>query len=1291
MCLPSAATGAPAAPMGAATDVAVLVDANTIDVRDAATNQRRYRVKLEGPAAPRVRLLVADAAASTPGPELLTVREDGYVDVFPLPDGPAQPLKRLGVIALQRASGDLRVVGAAMPSAPATVALIALRDDAGQIRVTSFDIVPDAQAWRGRSSKSVTLKGAGRASINIDGRSMELTPAAVGVRVTGEGIADAILRDDLPATALPPIAQPASVTRTATWQASYGDDDRLVDLRPLLQQFEARDGTATDPEGSAAGFVLAKDEPRLVLPLNVALSPGTTGLGLWMTERRDNGVRFMLRQGGVRRYVESGYTEGTVSGPNQFFWVSHQAGVLAWHLRRGHLAMPVPASGAEVVLESIEIVRRKPETTISIGPLIVTTTAAPEHATRVWKLKNHNSPKTDSTFWTSDRFYDYGFEAEARLRPSAWRLALGNDPAKPVSRLRAVLRTTTGEPIWSTSLAQVEELDRPIDLPRLPVGCYTLELTAFNTAEAVVGNTDFNYQVLRDDGAPATLPRDGAAAYPWKLSGLKLGGPAASVGQPLRSTVDAATLLTGRSGPVTLTWSVKDVEGREQAAGSAALTAAAPSATLDLPTARGGGFTLTIRFTATDGAHLDGTDYVYGVDAPLAPSMPATSVLPKPTTRPLVLSQTKVTEDPEHTQRLPQSTLPNLVEWAYAHETVPSFLIFWRELEPVEGCYNWDAIDRYLAFATDGRQAAIGVNFSGDNLPEWLWFEELLSQNQQTIHHDYHYASPLGPRVRAAQERLWRAVVTRYQRDPRVVSYALQAGPSEGFITDTPPKIADYSEHAVKAFRAYLRTRYESIGKLNAAWSATFASFDVVRPPIPDFSLAWETSVAWYDFHNFKLGFVPDYLDALQRLTRAIDPDRPVYMYAKEGFGPPGLLGPVFKRNRYIYSNGGGENRSSFVQASIMRGHGVNVMVEPGQVQANVGTIARLSFYSLLAGGYGGHNLQWGLVWAKKPHIGMPEYNAVGALCKAMSQHAGTLATLRPAVTWAGYYSSTTELLQSRSMRCLLYDGVRDLNDASQTVLATPCAWVDDVSPLEVLSKYPLIVDGGSRVLTPASADTIEAYVRGGGVFVCDVTAGMHQPTTAKRTDHLLARFGFEVDPAIDARAATIDVGGGVSLKLESVSTLRPLPSDAKVIIRNASGDPVVVERPLGRGRVIVVAGQLDRRASAAWIGGLVAQHAGIAPYKVAGDRVLSGMMRGDDGATFVVLHPMAYVDGREVAQASLDDISRAGDATVTIGGLPANAKCVDLISGRALDVRDGVADITLPRGLLAVVRISEK
>ena len=283
-----------------------------------------------------------------------------------------------------------------------------------------------------------------------------------------------------------------------------------------------------------------------------------------------------------------------------------------------------------------------------------------------------------------------------------------------------------------------------------------------------------------------------------------------------------------------------------------------------------------------------------------------------------------------------------------------------------------------------------------------------------------------------------------------------------------------------------------------------------VEPPLPDFTLEWESSPAWWDFHQFKRDFVKRHLDTLQSTIRDEDPVRPMLMYAYAGFGDNGALAPVFIQNRFRFNLGSGEYPDGYRASAVMRSNGVQTTVESHYVPPNVGALAMLFTNGIIQGGFQGQILQYGMVWTKIELEGTDEQEGRAQIIEGVQAVADELSQAEPVVPWAGYYSGASSMLRTRSFRNNGFRPSQELYRAANEGMHLPGSWVDDTSSPAALAKYPLLVDAHSDVLTPEAVKELLAYVRAGGTLICAADTARWQPGSPEPVDALLRELGAE-------------------------------------------------------------------------------------------------------------------------------------------------------------------------------------
>ncbi|MFG0249824.1 MAG: beta-galactosidase, partial [Phycisphaeraceae bacterium JB051] len=820
---------------------------------------------------------------------------------------------------------------------------------------------------------------------------------------------------------------------------------------------------AWDLEPGSSAITIDASKPVTTLPVNLTLPQGSFGIGLWINAGKGTTVSFELSDGTKTITLVDGQLQGQAMAKRQSGMTTVYKN---WTLRRAHWLEP----SNNMVLKTITIQQSRPTGSLQLGGLLATVNGAdPYRANRVWKLKDYVLPKPSSLNWTAIAYHEYGFGTDAVIRPAVFDDIL-NCPV--TATLRVTLTDSFDRPI-QTDWYQPHALKSGLTLPRLPKACYFLLIDRFNHAGHLLRSSRMVYQVLRDDALPVDLPMTEIenAHDPMWVDGYVADGPSGKVGQPCELTVHAQPIFKRlpKTDKLMLRWSVTDTTGMNWDYGRVAISRDQPAAQITVPSSRGGGYDLTLRWDEPSGAMVDQRVIRYGIEdtRPFEPPHAEDVSMRREQHRPMLMDMYSTHSDPSQYARLPQGSLVSRVAATYATGITPRLGVPWVDFEPVPGCYQWHIVERYLGYAQmSGKPVGIGLGFAGDSIPQWLWFEELMSQDQQTIHAGYHYVTPMGDRFAKALIRANEAFLKRYKNDWRLAGFHYYAGPSEGFLTDTPPDVSDYSPDARAKFQAYLADKYQQIENLNKAWQTQYESFDSIAIPQPNWDQPVETSRPWTDFHFFKVDFVSTRLDQLQSRARAIDPDHIMMMYGKEGFGPTGALAKVYRKNHFRYSNGGGETVMAYVQSSIMQSAGVDVQCEGHYVQPNLGSVTRTAANAILAGSYTGHNQMWGLVWAKKAHEKVPEYQAINQFNAAIAKVSDELNQLQLATPWAGYHAAHQDILTGRSFRMQGSQALMALQGLSTNVMHQPCAWVDDTSERAALSRYPLIVDTHSKVLT---------------------------------------------------------------------------------------------------------------------------------------------------------------------------------------------------------------------------------
>nr|BFF15614.1 hypothetical protein GCM10025699_69170 [Microbacterium flavescens] len=143
----------------------------------------------------------------------------------------------------------------------------------------------------------------------------------------------------------------------------------------------------------------------------------------------------------------------------------------------------------------------------------------------------------------------------------------------------------------------------------------------------------------------------------------------------------------------------------------------------------------------------------------------------------------------------------------------------WALLEPREGEYDFTFLDDILGLLHD---AGIDVDLATPTTvpPAWFWSaypdSHPVTREGLTLGRGSRgMVSPSSPDYRRAATAITEKLAERYGRHPAVVLWHVH-NEYGAPISD------DYGVHSVRAFRAWLQTRYGTLDALNAAWGTLF-------------------------------------------------------------------------------------------------------------------------------------------------------------------------------------------------------------------------------------------------------------------------------------------------------------------------------------------------------------------------------------------------------------------------------------------------------------------------------------
>lgn len=196
----------------------------------------------------------------------------------------------------------------------------------------------------------------------------------------------------------------------------------------------------------------------------------------------------------------------------------------------------------------------------------------------------------------------------------------------------------------------------------------------------------------------------------------------------------------------------------------------------------------------------------------------------------------------------------------------------WSRMEPEEGIYDFEWLDRTVSVFTDRH---IQVVLCTPTCTPPLWAFEKYPEIIQTGSDGHRISIGIrghrcmnSPVYRTLCEKIIRQMVTRYRDNPAVIGYQIDNELEANHCR---------CEVCQESFQNWMRRKYRNVREVNTAygnsvWSGEYSSFSQVKPPMGDF-IKWQNPSLTLDYNRYASESTVAYLEFQRTLIHSLDPD----------------------------------------------------------------------------------------------------------------------------------------------------------------------------------------------------------------------------------------------------------------------------------------------------------------------------------------------------------------------------------------------------------------------------------
>ena len=591
----------------------------------------------------------------------------------------------------------------------------------------------------------------------------------------------------------------------------------------------------------------------------------------------------------------------------------------------------------------------------------------------------------------------------------------------------------------------------------------------------------------------------------------------------------------------------------------------------------------------------------------------------------------------------------SLMEAAHIHVVrVGEFA--WSTMEPTEGQYNFDWLERAIDLAAKhhicvvlGTPTAAPPAWLTEKYPETLRIDE---NGVRDEHGNRQQTSFADKKYRELAHDIAERMAIRFGHNPNVVGWQL----------DNEYSNTSFDPEARAQFHAWLQHKYGTIANLNyhwatAYWSQTYNDFDQI--PVrednenPALLLDWKHFVSdtWKSYSLNQISAIRPHADPRQFITTNT-------MGWFDGFDEYTVHSvlDIAAWDDYIGSGNYADYDENGATHDLTRGYlrknywvletePAFVNWRPTNTPLDKGTVRDMAWQAIGHGAETVEYWQWranrngqeqyhgvlvGIdgkpvpVYAEVQQVG-DEFDKTGAALKGTSPHSEVAIVESYDSRWAIEFQRHSAKFDPVSELLAFY---RPLRDQAQAV--------DIVSPDAPLDGYKVVVAPALNVLPQSVADRLIAYVKQGGHLVLGPRTGMKDQYDAlnpqRQPGPLVGLLGGSVTQfyALDTDVPVSGEAGSGTANIWA-ETLTATSPETKVLMRYGASNgwlddqPAVLERQVGNGSITYVGAWLDPQLmstlTASWL-----HDAGVEPIVPNTPKDVEVCERTGEGKTVLIL-----------------------------------------------------------------------